>query len=49
MNKIPGYITLSQNHIGIDWKLFKKSSEYKREQEKTKQLVRYLKNESKNR
>ena len=47
--KIPKYIKLTQNHIGIDWKLFTQSPEYMREQEKTKQLVRYLKNESKNR
>ena len=45
---IPDYITLSQNHIGIDWKLFEKSPEYARELENTKQLVRYLKNERKN-
>ena len=46
---VPNYITLSQNHIGIDWKLFTQSPEYKREQENTEKLVRYLKNESNNR
>jgi len=45
---IPNYIILSQNHIGVDWKLFKKSPEYEREFEKTQKLVRYLKNERKN-
>jgi hypothetical protein len=47
--KIPKYIKLTQNYIGIDWELYKKSPEYTRECEKTEELVRYLKNEGNNR
>jgi len=48
--KIPNYIQVSrEGSIYVDWELFKKSSEHKRELEKTQELVRYLKHESKNR
>jgi len=46
--KIPSYIRVSQEgSIYVDWEMFKKSSEHKRELKKTQELVRYLKNERK--
>jgi len=48
--KIPSYIRVSQeSSIYVDWEMFKKSSEHKQELEKTQELVRYLRHESKNR
>jgi len=48
--KIPDYLRISQEgSIYVDWEMFKKSSEHTRELEKTQELVRYLKHESKNR